>query len=106
MAGTVLPALVRYPLRKKELTDSVPYSLVYLGSMLFLYTCFGLIGVVFGSIIQAGRGIVSIVLGILLLHFGLEKNEPQVPGKIWIRRSIMAVLMLSAMILYTLTVRR
>ena len=102
----VLPALVKYPLRKTELTDSVPYSLVYLGSMLFLYTCFGLIGVVFGSIIQAGRGIVSIVLGILLLHFGLEKNEPQVSGKIWIRRSIMAVFMLSAMILYTLTVKR
>lgn len=102
----VLPGLVKYPLRKTELNDSVPYSLVYLGSMLFLYTCFGLIGVVFGSIIQAGRGIVSIVLGILLLHFGLEKNEPQVSGKIWIRRSIMAVFMLSAMILYTLTVKR
>ena len=102
----VLPGLVKYPLRKTELTDSVPYSLVYLGSMLFLYTCFGLIGVVFGSIIQAGRGIISIVLGILLLHFGLEKNEPQVSGKIWIRRSIMAVFMLSAMILYTLTVKR
>ena len=84
----------------------MPYSAFYLGSILSLMVCFGSIGVVFGSIIQAGRGIVSIILGIILLHFGLEKNEPQVPGKIWIRRSIMAVLMLSAMILYTLTVSR
>lgn len=103
---TVLPVLHKYPLRRQELSDSVPYSLVYLGSMLFLYTCFGLIGVVFGSIIQAGRGIVSIILGMVLLHFGLEKNEPQVSGRIWIRRSVMAVFMLSAMVLYTLTVRR
>ena len=106
LGAAVLPALIKYPLRRNELKDSVLYSLVYLGSMLFLYTCFGLIGVVFGSIIQAGRGIVSIILGMVLLHFGLEKNEPQVAGKIWIRRSIMAVFMLSAMILYTLTVKR
>ena len=73
--------------------------------MLFLYISFGLIGVVFGSIIQAGRGIFSILLGIVLLRAGVEKNEPDVSGKIWLRRSVMAILMLSAMILYTLSVR-
>ena len=100
------PALAKYPLRKAELFDSIPYTLVYLGSMLFLYICFGFLGVVFGSIIQASRGILSIVLGVVLLHFGIEKNEPQVSGKIWIRRLVMAVLMLSAMTLYSFSVKR
>ncbi|MBR7103769.1 MAG: EamA family transporter [Lentisphaeria bacterium] len=101
----VLPGLFKYPLKKGELGDSVPYGIFYFVSMLFLYTSFGLIGVVFGSIIQAGRGIFSILLGIVLLRAGVEKNEPDVSGKIWLRRSVMAILMLSAMILYTLSVR-
>lgn len=99
-----LPGLIKYPFNKAEFTGSIPYSTVYLCSMLFLYASFGISGVVFGSIIQASRGIFSIVLGIILLRFGLERNEPHVPGKVWIRRLIMAVMMLSAIILYTLSV--
>ena len=99
----VLPGLLKYPLRRGELKDSVPYSLVYLGSMLFLYTCFGLIGVVFGSIIQSSRGVISVILGVILVKLGLEKSEPDIPLRLWIRKLIMAILMLAAMTLYAIS---
>ena len=69
--------------------------------MIFLVTSFGLLGVVFASIIQAGRGILSILLCVVLLKLGLEKNEPAVSAGLWLRRLVMAILMLAAMTLYT-----
>ena len=101
----VLPGLFKYPLTLSALKATIPYTLFYFSSMIFLMTCFGLIGVVFGSIIQATRGVISVVLGMILLHFGLEKNEPQVPVRIWIRRIVMSILMFFAIILYTLVIQ-
>lgn len=101
LALAVLPAVWKYPFRKKTMLDTVPYSFFYFTSILFLMTCFGLIGVVFGSILQAGRGIISVLLGILLIRLGFEKTEPMVSKRLWIRRALMAVLMLTAMTLYT-----
>lgn len=101
-----LGGLFKYPYKREYLREVVPYSLCYFSSIFFLMACFGLLGVVFGSIIQAGRGIISILLGIVLLHFGLEKSEPQVSARMWIRRFIMALLMLCAMIIYSLTVQK
>ena len=101
LALAVLPAVWKYPFRKKSMLDTVPYSFFYFTSILFLMTCFGLIGVVFGSIIQAGRGIISVLLGILLIRLGFEKTEPMVSKQLWIQRALMAVLMLTAMTLYT-----
>ena len=99
----VLPGLIKYPFSLGQLKESAPYSLFYFGSMIFLMTCFGLIGVVFGSIIQASRGVIAVILGIILIHFGLEKSESRVPVKTWVRRFLMAVLMFAAIILYTLS---
>lgn len=99
----VLPGLFKYPLERQALKAAMPYSAFYFGSMIFLMTCFGLLGVVFGSIIQASRGIISVVLGILLLRLGIDKDEPDVPLRIWIQKLVMAILMLAAMTLYTLS---
>lgn len=99
----VLPGLVKYPLNRTALKEALPYSFFYFTSMIFLMTCFGLLGVIFGSIIQASRGIISVILGVILLRLGVDKNEPDVPAKIWIRKLVMSILMLSAMTLYTLS---
>ena len=99
----VMPGMLKYKLALREFKDSFCYSMFYFGSILFLMACFGLLGVVFGSIIQAGRGIFSILLGMLLLRLGIEKNEPDVPLRMWVRRICMSVLMITAMILYTLS---
>lgn len=101
-----LPFLKKYPLSKRCILDVVPYSFFYFFSILFLLVCFGFLGVVFGSIIQAGRGIISVLLGVILLKLGVEKNEPSVPGRVWVRRFIMALLMLCAMTLYSVSSAR
>ena len=43
---------------------------------------------------------VLILIGALLLKFGLEQYEPRVSRSAWIRRFIMAILMIGAMSLY------
>ena len=98
----VMPGMLKYKPALKEFKDSFWYSVFYFVSILFLMACFGLLGVVFGSIIQAGRGIFSILLGMILLQIGFEKNEPAVPLRMWARRICMSVMMITAMVLYTL----
>lgn len=99
----VLPGLIKYRPTVPALKDALPYSVFYFGSILFLMACFGTIGVIFGSIIQSSRGVISVILGVVLLKLGLEKNEPDVPRKVWIQKLVMSILMLAAMSLYALS---
>ena len=99
----VLPGLKKYPPTKARLKEALPYSAFYLGSSLSLMVCFGSIGVVFGSIIQSSRGVISVILGVILVKLGLEKSEPDIPLRLWIRKLIMAILMLAAMTLYAIS---
>lgn len=105
MGLAVLPFLYKYRPTKKEFLDVIPYSIFYFSSILLIMACFGLLGVVFGNIIQSGRGIISVLLGILFLRLGWEKTEKNVPAKVWAQRFIMAFLMLCAMSLYTLATK-
>ena len=99
----VSPALFKYRMNRKEFIDVLPYSALYFLSMIFLYTSFGLIGVVFGSIIQSGRGILSVLLGIVLVHYGLDRNERRVSPLKWVQRFVCATVMLAAMVIYSLS---
>ena len=95
-----LPLLYFVPRKRELLRDALPFSLTWFVSMIFLLTAFGSLGVVYGTILQSGRGIASVVIGIILLKLGFENLEPRLGKKAWIRRMIMAVLMLCAMTLY------
>ena len=102
----VLPFLWKYRPGPGEFKAAVPYGVLYFSAMIFLMTSFGLLDVVFGGVIQAGRGIISVLLGVILVRLGLEKSEPQVAGRIWLRRLLMSILMLGAMALYTFAAAR
>ena len=95
-----LPGLFFIAVKKEYFIDALPFSAAWFISMTFLLTAFGSIGVVYGTIMQSGRGIISVLIGAALLHFGYENLEPRVGKKAWIRRLCMAILMLIAMILY------
>ncbi|MBO4303319.1 MAG: EamA family transporter [Lentisphaeria bacterium] len=99
-------ALWKFRPAKRELLDVIPYSFAYFSSILLLLVCFGLLGVVFGNILQSGRGILSVLLGMILLRLGWEKTEEDVSKKVWGKRLLMAFLMLCAMLLYTLASAR
>ena len=96
-----LPALIAVPRKKELLRDALPFGLAWFVSMIFLLAAFGSLGVIYGTILQSGRGIASVLIGILLLKLGFENLEPRVGRKAWIRRMIMAALMLCAMVMYS-----
>lgn len=111
-ASTSLPAVLqglfmipflllkRVPKDLRTFADSAPYGVCWFASLLFLYPCFGILGVIFGTIMQSARGVISVLIGALLLKFGLEQYEPRVGTSAWIRRFFMALLMVGAMAVY------
>ncbi len=94
-------AFFRMTRDRRYLADAVPYAVAWYLAMIFLFASFGTIGVLFGNMIQASRGIISVLLGVLLVKAGLDRLEPRVGASAWRRRVVMAVLMLAAMALYS-----
>lgn len=86
---------------RADLGRALPYALTWLVGMAFLYSCFALIGVVLGNIVQSTRGLISILLAPLLARsddYGhLETAHP--PHAV-LRRASVAFFMLGAVALY------
>jgi len=94
-------ALLKLKFEPRALAGALPYSALWFTAMLLLFASFGMVGVVFGSIIQASRGVVSVIIGILLARTGYVAVEPDVPVRVWVRRAVMAALMVAAIGLYS-----
>ncbi|MEM6551741.1 MAG: EamA family transporter [Planctomycetota bacterium] len=86
----------------KAWTEALPYAACWLGSMLALFACFALVGIVLGNILQSTRGLMSIALGALLAARGHHHLEAHVPRAILIRRTLAATAMTAAVALYVL----
>jgi hypothetical protein len=93
---------IKYKFSGRAFKDSLPYALCWYTAMCGLLASFDLVGVMLGTIIQASRGFFSVVIGYALLKTGIDKLEPEVSGRMWVRRCIMAVLMMAAMALYVI----
>ena len=94
-------ALVRMRFERGPLLGALPYGALWFTAMLLLFASFGIVGVVFGSIIQASRGLISVLLGVMLARTGFVGADPDVPRRIWIRRAVMALVMIGAIGLYS-----
>lgn len=79
---------------------AVPFAVSWFVAMIFLFSCFGLIGVVFGNILQSTRGIISIVLGFVIAHIGFETLEPKPSRRMIVQRLAAAVMMTAAVVLF------
>lgn len=89
------------PVTRMPWRSALPYAASWYVSMIFLYICFALIGVVFGNIVQSTRGLISIVLAVMVARMGFTHIETHVsPGIFW-KRIVAALLMLGAIALYT-----
>lgn len=86
----------------KHLKPALPFSCLWFAAMLFLFACFGLIGPLFGNIVQSGRGIIAVILGALIAKFGWSEHEKKLPHSILIRRIMAALLITGAIILFAL----
>lgn len=85
---------------------ALPQGVCWLISMWGLYVCFGLIGAAFGNVIQASRGVISLVLGLILSYFAINGLEEKQSTAVWIRKAVAAILMFGAIVLYALTAKR
>lgn len=90
------------PFRLATWKGALPYALSWYVSMIFLFTCFSLIGVVFGNIIQSTRGLISILLGVAIAKIGLTHLETHVSKAVFWKRVLGALLMMTAITLYVL----
>jgi hypothetical protein len=90
------------PLTRADWTAAARYASAWLLSMVGLYCCFGLVGVVFGNILQSTRGIMSVALGAVLAHLGWHELEQRVDRTTLLRRLAAALLMTAAIAIYVI----
>ena len=78
------------------------YALTWMIAMVAHYTCFGLVGAVFGTILQSTRGVMAVGLGAFLASMGWHDLEQPVDRKTLVRRIIAALMMTTAIAIYAL----
>lgn len=98
---TALPFLAKTDWNAAKCRDALPYAGSWYAAMILIYLCYSTLGPVYGNIIQASRGILSVLIGVWLLHLGFKDLEPRVDRKAWMRRFLMAIVMIVAMVLYS-----
>lgn len=86
----------------RQFKPAMPYSICWFAAMLLLFSCFGLIGPVFGNIIQSSRGIISVIIGAIVAMYGFSTIETRIAAGVLVRRIIAAVLISAAVILFIL----
>ena len=91
---------VRGKFEPAVMKDAFNYGALWITACTGLAASFGLLGVMFGNIVQSSRGFFSVLIGFWLLRRGRDDLEPAVTGRMWVRRGVMAVLMALAMVLY------
>jgi drug/metabolite transporter (DMT)-like permease len=99
--GLVPPSPLR-PTGRAAWTGAWRYAAVWLLCMVTLYACLGLVGAVFGTILQSTRGIMAIVIGAALGHLGWHELETRVDRRTLVRRVVAAALMTAAIAIYVI----
>ena len=96
-----LPFAFRRDLRRAAVWElAAPYAAAWFVAMCLLYACFGLIGVVFGNIVQSTRGVMSVGIGWLTARVGHTHLESHVARNVFWRRVAGALLMMAAVACY------
>ncbi len=90
------------PYTRTDWVAATQYASAWLLSMVGLYCCFGLVGVVFGNILQSTRGVMSVAIGAAMAHFGWHELEQRVDRVTLLRRLAAALLMTAAIALYVI----
>lgn len=79
---------------------SLPFALSWFAAMICLFSCFALVGIVYGAILQSTRGIISVALGFIIARAGFVSLESKSSKQMIARRLIAAALMTGAVALF------
>jgi hypothetical protein len=82
--------------------DSFPFAAAWFGAMLFLFSSFALVTVLYGNILQSTRGLMSILMASLLIKLGHHHLEAHATRAVFLRRLAAGTLMFFAVALYAL----
>ncbi len=95
-------ALYRYlKLKLSDMRATGAYAVSWFGKQACLYSCYALVGPVFGNVIMASRGPLTVIMTLILLHFGVQNLEKNKSRTVWIRRGTATLMMTAAIILYS-----
>ena len=81
--------------------DASAYAVTWYLCMVFLFTTFATLGVVYTVVLQSMRGIIAVVLGLILARLGYSQIEENVSFGMRIRQLFAAVLIVAAVYLYS-----
>jgi hypothetical protein len=96
-----LPFLARYGSRDKaDWQGAAPYAATWMLGMFGLFTCFGLMGVVYGNILQSTRSIMGVFMAAILTRLGHHHIEHMQNRAMFARRLVAAALMTLAAVLW------
>ncbi|QSH40568.1 EamA family transporter [Lentisphaerota bacterium ZTH] len=101
LGGISLIAFIVLPqVKVSYLKPAAPFAVSWLIAMVLLFGCFGLIGPLFGNIVQSSRGIMAVVIGIAIAKFADSTLEQQLTKQVMLRRITAAIFITAAIILY------
>jgi len=98
IAAVVLPWAP--PRGRDDWAAAGQYAVTWLGAMVALYTCFGLVGAVLGNVLQSTRGVMAVVAGATLARLGWHDLEERVDRGTFLRRAVAAAAMTGAVACY------
>ncbi len=87
---------------KEQWKAALPFAVFWFVGILFLFGCFGCIGVVFGNIVQSTRGIMSLAMGWVVARLGHEHIEKRITARVFGVRIAAGCLMVAAIALFNL----
>lgn len=96
----ILAPFFRNKVSLRGMRDALPFACLWILSMIFIFSCFAMIGPVFGNIIQSSRGIISVVIGLAASSLGFLALEQKTSGGVFLRRLIAAAMMTGAIFLF------
>lgn len=97
-AAVMLPLTGRGVLR--DTGYAAPFAAAWLVGMVCMYACFARVGVVYGNIMQSTRGLISIVIGVVLVRLGVRDLETKTAASVLVQRLVAAALMCAAVAMY------
>ena len=99
---SLLMIIITRTVKLKHLKPALPFAGWWFGTMLFLFVCFGLIGPLFGNIVQSGRGILAVIIGAIVARCGWTEYEKRLPRWIFLGRLFAALLITVSIIMFAL----
>lgn len=105
LAGLAATALLPWfgSRHRKDWLDAGPFAACWFLGMLGLYLCFGLLGVLYGNLLQATRAVISVFLAAAFARLQWMHFERQHGRAVLLRRFGAAILVTAAVVLYQLS---